>query len=119
MFGAIDASGGAAQLQIFAAQVNLQCPGTLFRSFLIAACSRITDPQVVLVVLLVFQASLAPYIEAKLDVVSGALHHLLRGSNGLRLAGRNASDGRAGAVDVVWHGLLSAFPRAAPPLGLR
>ena len=59
---------------------------------------------------LVFQVKLAPYLEAKLDVVSGALHNLLRGSNGLRMAGRSDSDGRAGAFDVVWHGLLSAFP---------
>ena len=79
--GAIDASSLSPQLQILAAQVGLSPPPT---AVILAADTRSrTFPthdywQVVLIIQLVVQIKLAPFIEAKLDVVSGGgdVHNL-------------------------------------------
>ena len=71
--GAIDASSLSPQLQILAAQVGPSPPPT---AVILAADTQLSLPshdywQVVLIIQLVVQIKLAPFIEAKLDVVSG------------------------------------------------
>ena len=59
---------------------------------------------------LVVQIKLQPFIEAKLDVVSGGgdVHNL---SSQIRIiAGGNDSDRRSGDVDAVWHGARFDLP---------
>ena len=73
-----------------------------------------------LIIQLVVQIKLAPFIEAKLDVVSGGgdVHNL---SSQIRiLAGGNDSDRRSGDVDAVWHGARFDLPCSMPsPAQLR
>ena len=57
-----------------------------------------------LIIQLVVQIKLAPFIEAKLDVVSGGGDVHNRSSQIRILAGGNDSDRRSGDVDAVWHG---------------
>jgi len=72
--GAIDASSLSPQLQILAAQVGPSPPPT---AVILAADTQLSLPshdcwQVVLIIQLVVQIKLAPFIEVKLDVVSAA-----------------------------------------------
>ena len=79
--GVIDASSLSPQLQILAAQARLSPPPT---AVILAADTRSwTVPthdywQVVLIIQLVVQIKLAPFIEVKLDVVSAAAAAMLR-----------------------------------------
>ena len=73
-----------------------------------------------LITQLVFQMTLAPYIEAKLDVVHNfalLLSFCLVDPPRLHLVGGNASNGRPGAFVAVWHGSLSALRMPARPIG--
>ncbi len=75
-----------------------------------------------LITQLVFQVTLAPYIEAKLDVVHNSFAWALMlfcavDPQRLHLAGGDASNGRASAFVAIWHGSLSAFLMPARQIG--
>jgi hypothetical protein len=115
--GAIDASSLSPQLQILAAQVGLS---PQLRHSQLSIPSR-NCWQVVLIIQLVVQIKLAPFIEVKLDVVSDRRRCCTTFHPAFRLlAGGSGSDGRASDVDVVWHGARFDLPCSMPsPAQLR